>query len=179
MKIAVSMLVAFAATIALVVPAGAAPPPPFAGPKNASFEGGFGWWTVTVPAGASATILPGQVLPGGGMRFARLKTDGPGGGASVDQTFDGTAGSVVTGYARFNDAEGGSCTFVDSAVVSIDGIPVFMADSCTTGSTGGVMWTYTLPFTGSHTIHGDVQNGTDDAVDSTLDMDAPVIFKIS
>jgi hypothetical protein len=175
---AVLLFAAVAATIIATLPAGAAPPPPVPGPKNPSFEGGFGQWTVTVPAGASATIVPGQVRQGGGSRFARLKTDGPGGGASVDQTFPGTAGSTVTGFARFNDAEDGSCTFIDSALVDIDGTPVFMADSCTTGSTGGVIWTYTLAFTGDHTIHGEVQNGSDDLVDSTLDMDAPVIYKV-
>jgi hypothetical protein len=180
MKLAVSMLVAFAATIALVVPAGAAPPPPIAGPKNPSFEQNFNYWTVTVPVGAAASIVPGQVRQGGGTRFARLTTDGPGGGASIDQTFNGTAGTTVTGFARFNDGEGGpgSCTFTDSAVIDIDGTPVFQADSCTTGSTGGVVWTYTLTTTGSHTIHGEVQNGFDDLFDSTLDMDAPLIAKV-
>jgi hypothetical protein len=181
MKRLLLLAVAIAATSVLVLPAGAAPPPPVAGPKNPSFESGFTWWTVTVPAGASATIMAGQVRSGGGSKFARLKTDGPGGGASVDQTFAGTAGTVVTGYARFNDGEGGpgSCVFTDSATVTIDGNPVFLADSCTTGSTGGVIWTYTLAFTGDHTIHGDVQNGGDSSFDSTLDMDAPVIYKLS
>jgi hypothetical protein len=179
MKRALTLATALAVTTFLVLPAGAAPPPPVAGPKNPSFEGGFAQWTVTVPVGASATIVAGQVRQGGGSRFARLKTDGPGGGASVDQTFAGTAGSTVTGFARFNDAEGGSCVFIDSATVTIDGNPVFLADSCTTGSTGGVIWTYTLAFTGLHAIHGDVQNGLDSLVDSTLDMDAPVIYKLS
>jgi hypothetical protein len=178
---AVLLLAAIAATIIATLPAGAAPPPPVAGPKNPSFEAGFTWWTVTVPAGASATIVAGQVRSGGGSKFARLKTDGPGGGASVDQTFAGTAGSVVTGFARFNDGESGfDCPgFNDVATVTIDGNPVFMADSCTTGGTGGVVWTYTLAFTGDHTIHGDVQNGGDSSFDSTLDMDAPVIYKLS
>jgi hypothetical protein len=98
----------------------------------------------------------------------------------IDQTFNGAAGLTVTGFARFNDGEGGpgSCTFTDSALVAIDGTPVFQADSCTTGSTGGVVWTYVLTTTGSHTIHGEVQNGTDDIADSSLDMDAPLLFKV-
>ena len=100
---------------------------------------------------------------------------------AVDQTFDGLAGGTVTGFARFNDAElkaGDSCGFVDTALVEIDGNPVFEADSCTTGGTGGVVWTYVLTSTGSHTIHGEVQNGVDDILDSSLDMDAPLTAKV-
>jgi len=163
--------------IALALPAGAASPA--GGVRNASFEAGFAQWNVTIPAGASATIVPGRVRQGGGNWFARIKTDGPGGGASVDQTFWGDAGAKVTGFARFNDAESGSCSFIDSATVEIDGNAVFLADSCTTGSTGAVVWTYTLGYTGYHTIFGTAQNGVDDIVDSTLDMDAPLLTKIT
>jgi hypothetical protein len=182
MKVAVSALVALVVTIALALPAGAAPPPPIAGPKNPSFEQNFNFWTVTVPpppTDATATIVPGQVRQGGGTRFARLTTDGPGGGAMIDQTFNGAAGLTVTGFARFNNGElNGECFFVDTALVEIDGNPVFQADSCTTGDTGGVVWTYVLTTTGSHTIHGEVQNGTDSVADSSLDMDAPLLFKV-
>jgi hypothetical protein len=178
MKLVVSALAALAATIALALPAGAAVPG--GGPRNASFESGFAAWTVTVPAGALAEIVPGVVRQGGGTKFARLWTDGPGGGASIDQTYPAFAGSQTIGFARFNNGEAnGECTFVDSALVSIDGNPVFEADSCTTGDTGAVVWTYTHTFTGDHTIHGEVQNGVDDIVDSSLDMDAPLVVRIT
>ncbi len=89
--------------------------------------------------------MPGQVRQGGGQKFARLNSDVPGGGAIIDQVFSGTAGTTITGFARFDNAEvDGECTFVDTALVAIDANPVFQADSCTTGSTGAVVWTYTL-----------------------------------
>jgi hypothetical protein len=180
MKLAVVLSLA-AAMVAVAVPAGAAPPPPVPGPKNASFESGFTAWTVTIPVGASAALVPGQVRQGGGSRFARLSTDGPGGGASVDQTFAGPAGGTVMGFARFNDGETGfDCPgFNDTALVEIDGNAVFEADSCNTGGTGGVLWTYVLPVGGNHTIHGEVQNGGDSSFDSTLDMDAPLMVKLT
>ena len=178
------LLAALAAMVFGTIPVGAVPPPPVANPKNPSFEQGFTWWTVTVPpppTDATATIRPGQVRQGGGTKYARLTTDGPGGGAMIDQTFNGNAGLTVTGFARFIDGEGGpdSCGIFDTALITIDGDPVFEADSCTTGSTGGVVWTYILETSGSHTIHGEVQNGLDDIFDSALDMDAPLITKIT
>jgi hypothetical protein len=179
MKLAVSALAALAATIALALPAGAAVPG--GGPRNASFESGFAAWTVTVPAGAFAEIVPGVVRQGGGTKYARLWTDGPGGGASIDQTYPAFAGSQTIGFARFNSGEGGpgSCFFNDTALITIDGNTVFEASSCLTGSTGAVVWTYTHTFTGDHTIHGEVQNGFDDLFDSTLDMDAPLVVRIT
>jgi hypothetical protein len=182
MKRALLLAGGLATALALVLPAGALPPPPVAGPKNPSFEQNFSFWTVTVPVGASATIVPGQVRHGGGTKFARLSTDGPGGGASLDQTFNGTAGTTVTGFARFNDGESGvDCpTFNDVAIITIDGNTVFQRDSCgVVGDVGGLPWTYTLTTTGSHTIHADVQNGIDAGFDSTLDIDAPLITKVT
>jgi hypothetical protein len=171
------LLAALAAMIFATIPVGAAPPPPVPGPKNASFEGGFGWWTV--PDLVLSTIVPGQVRQGGGTRYARLTSGAAGAPTVIDQTFDGAAGGTVTGFARFNNAEiNGECFFVDTALVSIDGNPVFQADSCTTGDTGGVVWTYVLTTTGAHDIHGEVVNGVDDIADSSLDMDAPVIYKV-
>ena len=177
MKLVVSALAALAATIAVALPAGAAPPG--GGPKNASFESGFAAWTVTVPAGALAEIVPGVVRQGGGTKFARLWTDGPGGGASIDQTYPASLGSQTIGFARFNSGEGNSCAFDDNALITIDGNTVFEASSCLTGSTGAVVWTYTHTFSGDHTIHGEVQNAVDDVVDSTLDMDAPLVVRIT
>ena len=173
----VLLLAALAAMIFATLPVGAAPPPPIAGPKNPSFEQGFTWWTV--PDLVLSTITPGQVRSGGGTRYAKLTSGAAGVPTVIDQTFNGAAGLTVTGFARFNNEElNGECTFVDTALVSIDGNPVFQADSCTTGDTGGVVWTYVLTTTGSHDIHGEVLNGVDDIADSSLDMDAPLIAKV-
>jgi hypothetical protein len=178
---AVLLFAAVAATIIATLPAGAAPPPPVPGPKNPSFEGGFGQWTVDLTSGGTAVILPGQVRPGGGSRYAQLTAESPTIPTSVSQTFTGTAGTTVTGFARFNnndESPGPFCSFDDSAQVTIDAVPVFQASSCTTGDTGGVIWTYVLPSTGSHTIVGEVVNFFDTIADSSLDMDAPVIYKV-
>ena len=173
----VSLAAFAAATVVLALPAGAAPPPPIAGPKNPSFEQNFTWWTV--PDLVLSTITPGQVRPGGGTRYAKLTSGAAGVPTVIDQTFNGTAGLTVTGFARFNNEEfNGECFFVDTALVSIDGNPVFEADSCMTGDTGGVVWTYVLTTTGPHDIHGEVLNGVDDINPSSLDMDAPLIAKV-
>ena len=178
MKLAVSALVALVVTIALAVPAGAAPPPPVAGPKNPSFEQNFTWWTV--PDLTLSAILPGQVRQGGGTKFARLTAGAAGVPTVIDQTFNGTAGLTVTGFARFNDNETGiDCPdFNDTALITIDGNTVFEADSCTLPGPFTVVWTYVLTSTGSHDIHGEVANGGDDAFSSSLDMDAPLIAKV-
>ncbi len=177
MKRLILLAGALAITATLVLPAGAAPPPPIAGPKNPSFEQGLTWWTASDPT--LTAIVPGQVRQGGGTKFVRLTAGAAGVPTAIDQTFTGTAGLTVTGFARFNNEElNGECFFVDAALVEIDGNPVFEADSCTTGDTGGVVWTYVLTSTGDHTIHGEVLNGVDDVNPSSLDMDAPLIAKV-
>ena len=176
----VSLAAFAAATVVLALPAGAAPPPPTAGPKNPSFEQGLLWWTPNVVTLGTLDIVPGQVRQGGGTKFARLTAGAADTPIPIDQTFNGTAGTTVTGYARFNDAETGfDCPgFNDTALVSIDGTPVFQADSCTLPGPFTVVWTYVLTTTGMHTIHGEVANGGDDAFPSSLDMDAPLIAKV-
>jgi hypothetical protein len=176
----VLLLAALAAMMIATVPVGAAPPPPTAGPKNPSFEQAFTFWVV--PDLTLSAIVPGQVRQGGGTRFARLTAGAAGVPTVIDQTFNGAAGTTVTGFARFNDAEAGGfddCPgFNDSALVSIDGVPVFQDDSCTIVGPFTVVWTYVLPITGVHTIHGEVMNGGDSALPSSLDMDAPLIAKV-
>ena len=179
MKLAPALLLAaLAAMMFATFPVGAAPPPPTAGPKNPSFEQGFNFWTVSDPL--LAAITPGQVRQGGGTKFARLSAGAAATPIAIDQTFSGTAGTTVTGFARFNDAETGfDCPgFNDMALVSIDGTPVFQADSCTLPPPFTVVWSYTLTTTGMHTIHGEVQNGGDSEFDSSLDMDAPLAAKV-
>jgi hypothetical protein len=179
MKLAV-VLSSVAATVVLALPAGAASPAP--GPKNASFEQGLNAWTIDVTSGGEVRIFAGQIRPGGGTQYARLTPESEVTPTAVEQTFDGAAGSKVTGFARFNnidDTPGPDCFYDDSAQVTIDGTPVFQASSCTTDSTGAVVWTYVLPASGSHTIRGEVVNFDDTAVDSTLDMDAPLLVKLT
>ncbi len=173
-------LAAVAVALVLVLPAGAVPPPPtMPNPiKNQSFERDFDFWTVdTTTSGGTATILSGQVQHGGGFKFARLVAEDAGVPTTVEQTFNALAFTRILGYARFNDAEGGSCTFDDSAFVEIDGNPVFQASSCTTGSTGGVFWTYDVS-PGIHTIVGGVMNAVDSDVDSSLDLDGPNVVNM-
>ncbi len=174
----VSLAAFAAATVVLALPAGAAPPPPTAGPKNPSFEQGLTWWT---PSDLTLTaITPGQVRQGGGTRFVRLTAGEAGTPTAIDQTFNGNAGTTVTGFARFNDEETGvDCPgFNDTALVTIDGNTVFEADSCTLPAPFTVVWTYVLTSTGMHDIHGEVANGGDSSFSSTLDMDAPLIAKV-
>ncbi len=178
MKRLILLAGALAVMATLVLPAGAAPPPPTAGPKNPSFEQGFLAWTV--PDLTLATIQNGQVRQGGGTKYAQLVAGAAGAPTVIDQTFNGNAGTTVTGFARFNDAEtGGDCPgFNDTALITIDGNTVFEADSCTLPGPYTVVWTYVLTSTGSHDIHGEVANGGDDLFPSSLDMDAPRIAKV-
>jgi hypothetical protein len=179
MKKALLAAGALATALAFVVPiGGAAPPPPTAGPKNPSFEQNFTWWTVSDPL--QAAIRPGQVRHGGGTRFARLTAGAADTPIALDQTFTGTAGTTVTGFARFNDGESGfDCpSFNDSALITIDGNTVFQADSCTLPPPFTVVWSYVLTTTGMHTIHGEVQNTGDANFASSLDMDAPLAAKV-
>jgi len=172
--------IAIAAIFAL--PAGALPPPsPIV---NGSFEtGDLTGWTATVPVGGSATVVPGGV---DGLFTAELKTDGPGSYTTLSQVIPGLGGGFgsvnkLKGWANFVDSEGGSCIFNDNAQVLVDRIvagfvasttTVFSASSCSTGSTGWVQWSYSVPGQGAYRIRARIANGGDSVVDSFLYVDA-------
>jgi hypothetical protein len=74
---------------------------------NGGFEtGGFTGWTTSVPSGASATVVskhnevggqpPPSWTPTEGSFFALLKTGGTGSWCTLEQSFHGVAGDVVS-----------------------------------------------------------------------------------
>jgi len=84
---------------------------------NGGFEtGDFTSWSVTVPPGGSAEVVPlhlgenvGDSGHGGpfywpveGEWFAALKTDGPGTSTSISQSLALAAGQTVSGWAAFD-----------------------------------------------------------------------------
>ncbi len=66
-------------------------------------------------------VLPGGA-PGQGSFFAELKTNGPGSKTMLQQSFTGTAGDAVGGWANYIDTEaagGQPCIYTDLASVQI------------------------------------------------------------
>jgi hypothetical protein len=57
----------------------------------------------------------------------------------------------------------------------VDGQIVFFGSSCFTGGLPWQFYSHTLLWTGFHTIEAGIYNGGDSAVDSTLDLDAPLL----
>jgi hypothetical protein len=178
MKKFVVALAVVAGAAVFALPASGAPP---AGVQNASFEQFFAHWNQDIPFGATQTIISGHAWWGTGTKYARLKADGDQSVSSINQFFWGNIGYKVTGWVRFNSAEGGpgSCTFDDQGFVTIDGQIVFFGSSCFTGSVPWHFYSHTLFWTGFHFIEAGVYNGGDDIVDSTLDLDAPLANLLS
>jgi hypothetical protein len=169
LRILVLMLpAAVAVGILFAAPASAAYPI-----VNPSFETGtFFGWTVAPAIGGSAQVLPGSApYNGSGSYYAKLTPGQQNVYTTVSQTVSAAAGSRLAGWAYFENHDGEFGFYCDDAYVKVNGTTVFHGNSCTTGTTPWIHWSYTVPAVGSYTIQSGVDNVGDSAVPSFLFVD--------
>src|SRR5262245_48861213 len=167
MKLRISLLMVPAAVAVaglFVSPASAAYPI-----VNPSFETGtfFGWTVAPAPAGGAAQVLPGSApYNGSGSFLAKLTPGQQNVYTTVSQTVSAASGARLTGWAYFENHDGELGIFCDDAYVKVNSTTVFHGNSCTTGTTPWIHWTYTVPIGGAYTIQSGVDNVGDGSVPS-------------
>ncbi|MDQ6422902.1 hypothetical protein RB620_26085 [Paenibacillus sp. LHD-117] len=154
---------------------------------NPSFEtGDFTGWSLTVPSGGSATVVPTFTTPFfpflsfnpvEGNFFALLKSGDSTLTTTIIQTFTATAGQTISGYAFFQcefqgpPSDGSArVQLVDEQSATVIATP-YLAEVLTTGSTGWVQWAYTFTTSGTFTVRARV-NDAGSLSDNFMGLDA-------